>query len=114
MSRQLTFKTMGGDTVSVPIRGKHYIQPRGYVDHPGTGPKGETCKTCQHAIKFRRWYKCDLARYKWTGGKTSDILATAPACKRWRKKNRLGLTDATVMTEKEFLELIANTNGPQS
>lgn len=104
--RQLTFKTLGGDIVTTHQRGKHYVQPRGYADHPGTGPAGETCKTCQHCIQFRRWNKCDKARYRWTGGRRSDILAGAPACRQWQKKNRLGLTNATVMTEKEFLALI--------
>lgn len=110
--KQLTFKTMGGETVSYPMRGKHYVQPRGYAYHPGTGPAGETCKTCQHCIKFRRWFKCDKARWKWTGGKGTDILANAPACKLWQKKNRLGLTNATVLTEKEFLSLVESiSNG---
>lgn len=110
--RQLTFKTMGGETVSYPVRGKHYIQPAGYADHPGTGPAGEFCRSCQHRIQFRRWNKCDLARGKWTGGRASDILASAPACKFWKKKNRLGLTNATVLGEKEFLAMIKNiSNG---
>src|SRR5207344_834274 len=72
--KQLSFKTMGGETVSHPVRGKHYVQPRGYAHHPGTGPAGETCRSCQHRIQFRRWNKCDLARGKWTGGRASDIL----------------------------------------
>lgn len=110
--KQLTFKTMGGETVSHPVRGKHYCQPRGYAYFPGTGPKGETCRTCQHCISFRRWNKCDKSRLKWTGGRASDILARAPACKFWEKKNRLGLTNATVMTEKEFLSLIASVTNP--
>lgn len=110
--KQLTFKTMGGEIVTVAQRGKHYVHPRGYAHYPGTGPVGETCKTCQHCIKFRRWNKCDKSRYRWTGGRASDILASAAACKFWQKKNRLGLTNATIMTEKEFLALVKSVTNP--
>lgn len=83
MPEQLTFVTVGGEAVTVRPRGKHYVEPRGYAYFPGTGPAGETCKTCQFVVKFRRWHKCDKARAKWTGGRGSDVLATAPACKYW-------------------------------
>lgn len=85
---QLTFTTMGGDTVTVKARGKHYIQPRGYADHPGTGPKDETCGSClHHVIKCmgKRYHKCELAERKWTGGRASDILVRAAACSKWEK-----------------------------
>ena len=81
-SGQLTFTTMGGDTVTVPKRGKHYIEPRGYYYHPGTGPAGETCGSCQH-ITGTRYKKCELNRARWTHGRGSDILVRAPACKYW-------------------------------
>lgn len=48
---QLTFTTMGGETVTVKARGKHYVAPRGGADRPGTGPAGETCGTCQHNVR---------------------------------------------------------------
>lgn len=81
MSRQLTFTTIGGEVVSAPERGKHYIQPRGYAYHPGTGPEGETCGSCKHDVPGRRWHKCGLR----TGGRGSDILARSPACKYWER-----------------------------
>ena len=87
-SGQLTFQTMGGDTVVVPVRGKHYVQPRGYVSMPGTGPAGETCKTCQHIVRMvraRAYLKCDLNRARWTHGGASDIRANSPACNRWEQ-----------------------------
>jgi len=87
MVEQLTFKTMGGDTVTVPKRGKHYIQPKGYAARPGGGPDGETCKTCQHYTRRRfngRPYpKCALTERAWTNSRGSDILASAPACQLW-------------------------------
>lgn len=83
-SGQLTFTTMGGETVTVPKRGKHYVQPRGYFYHPGTGPADETCGSCKH-ICGRRYKKCVLNRARWTHGRGSDILAGSPACKYWEK-----------------------------
>jgi hypothetical protein len=81
------FSTIGGETVVVPKRGKHYIQPRGYAAMPGTGPEGETCGTCEFKSKRRRWLKCDheFARRKHTHGRGSDILAGSPACKYWAR-----------------------------
>jgi hypothetical protein len=86
--KQLTFTTMGGETVTVPLRGKHYVQPKGYAAPPGTGPAGETCKTCQHLVynqMAKSYPKCDLNRARWTGGRGSDILVKAPACRLWEK-----------------------------
>jgi hypothetical protein len=88
-SGQLTFETMGGDTVIVPVRGKHYIEPRGYAHHPGTGPVGETCSTCTHDVVFHhKYHKCDLNRRAWTHGRGSDILARSPACSKWQAELR--------------------------
>jgi len=82
---QLTFTTIGGETVTAQPRGKHYVQPRGYFQSPGTGPFGETCGSCKHISKDRRWAKCELARAKWTGGRGTDVLVRAPACYSWEK-----------------------------
>lgn len=81
---QLTFATMGGDSVTVKARGRHYVQPRGYAAAPGTGPAGETCGSCRHIWRSRRFRKCELNRACWTHGPRSDILARAPACQRWQ------------------------------
>lgn len=85
--KQLTFTTLGGETVTVTPRGKHYVEPRGYAYFPGTGPKGETCGSCKSAIKFSRWWKCERSRTTWTGGRGTDILVRAPACKYWEANN---------------------------
>jgi hypothetical protein len=58
---QLTFQTMGGETVAVKARGKHYVEPRGGADRPGTGPAGET----------------------WTHGPKTDIRMRWPVCGKW-------------------------------
>ena len=63
--------------------------PNGYYAPPGTGPAGETCKSCKHSIGMRsysnkkRWYKCERADKKWTHGRGSDILIKSPACSGW-------------------------------
>lgn len=61
-------------------------QPKGYAAPPGTGPQGETCKTCKHIARIqcaKVYRKCGLMRANWTGGPGTDIKATAPACKLW-------------------------------
>lgn len=68
------------------VRGKHYVEPRGYAAMPGTGPEGKTCRDCAHYARVgtgsgKVFPKCRLARAKWTCGRGSDILARAPACK---------------------------------
>ena len=64
---------------------KRSTEQRGYADRPGTGPKGETCKTCAHIARFRKFRKCELTRAAWTHGPRTDILANAPACSKWAK-----------------------------
>lgn len=72
--------------------GKHKAPiPRGYAFPPGTGPEGETCKTCAHIVRkhlSKTYLKCGKAEYKWTGGGASDIRAGSKACKAWEAKNR--------------------------
>lgn len=61
-------------------------KPNGYAYFPGTGPAGETCKTCKHIYRNRlakTYLKCNLNQAKWTGGGGSDIRAKSPACKFW-------------------------------
>ena len=61
--------------------------PRGHVAPPGSGPKGETCRTCAHYT--RRHYhdyvhlKCGLNKANWTKGPGSDIRAKDAACRKW-------------------------------
>jgi hypothetical protein len=60
----------------------------GYADVPGTGPEGETCKTCDCLVLkdgySKRFYKCRLMARVWTGGKKTDVLVRSPACSQWR------------------------------
>ncbi len=58
-----------------------------YPAMPGTGPDGETCKTCRFS-HFRghgkRYWKCELV--KTTNGPGTDIRVGSPACHRWGGK----------------------------
>lgn len=63
---------------------------KGYSAPPGTGPSGETCKTCKHLYRNRMaktYLKCELMRSAWTGGAGTDVLASAPACRNWEAKS---------------------------
>jgi len=60
----------------------------GYAAPPGTGPAGETCKTCAHITHKRMakaYIKCGLMMAVWTGGPGTDIKAGSPACAKWEK-----------------------------
>ena len=60
--------------------------PRGHAWKPGTGPEGETCKTCEYYTVKRlggTYRKCWLMKDRWTGGPGTDIRASDPACKKW-------------------------------
>jgi hypothetical protein len=66
---------------------------RGYAAPPGTGPAGESCKTCAHYThghnsegRGRKWPKCGLMRQLWTHGPGTDIRAGSPACRKWEAK----------------------------
>jgi hypothetical protein len=63
--------------------------PNGYAARPGSGPLGETCKTCAHYCRVeggsKVFPKCGLMRLRWTHGAATDIRAKSPACKLWKK-----------------------------
>lgn len=62
----------------------------GYFMMPGTGPAGETCRTCKHySVSDRGKYrKCLRMERRWTHGPGTDILARAPACSGWESPNQ--------------------------
>jgi hypothetical protein len=53
----------------------------------GSGPSGETCKTCSHYTRVhyhdKVWRKCGLMKPYWTHGPGTDIKASWPACMFW-------------------------------
>ena len=55
---------------------------------PGTGPKGETCKTCKNLYRnelSKTYLKCQLMSRLWTGGGATDVRAGDPACAKWER-----------------------------
>lgn len=68
----------------------HVFRGRGYAATPGTGPQGETCRSCAHKLSVhsrsgaQSWLKCDLMQMSHGAG--TDIRAAAPACFRWESK----------------------------
>ncbi len=63
------------------------IPYKGHAARPGTGPEGETCRTCKHRTHnqsgARPYQKCALMRHCWTLGPGTDIRAKDPACRFW-------------------------------
>lgn len=90
-------KDMFGNEVTIEearrlLKAKAVPQKRGYAAPPGTGPVGETCKSC---INYRSvcggnksFPKCELMRSSWTHGYGTDILAKAPACREWQARTK--------------------------
>lgn len=62
-------------------------QAKGNAAPIGSGPQGETCRTCIHAYCFeyaKRYWKCRLV--KATGGPATDIRLKWAACSQWKAK----------------------------
>ena len=82
-----SYTTQDGRAVEAPKRGKHYVEPRGGADRPGTGPAGETCGSCKHLERTGRsgkcFPKCALTRACWTHGPKTDIRIRWAACSKW-------------------------------
>ena len=55
----------------------------------GSGPKGETCRTCQYATRIggysKTFYKCGRTRESWTSSERTDIKLRWPACSEWSR-----------------------------
>lgn len=52
----------------------------------GTGPAGETCRTCKHLARIQyanTYLKCGKMRAVWTGGAGTDVRAGWAACREW-------------------------------
>lgn len=63
---------------------------KGYGGIPGTGPAGETCRSCQNCVSVghhdKTYSKCLLIKHVWTHGPGTDILQKTAACSRWVRK----------------------------
>jgi hypothetical protein len=74
--------------VPAPDAKRKPTQRKGYRGRPGTGPAGETCGTCKHLCRFKKYSKCGLMHRLWTNGLGTDILQKSPACNFWQKYER--------------------------
>lgn len=62
----------------------------GHAAPPGTGPTGESCKTCRFycRVKYhdKTWLKCGLQEHRWSHCGATDIRASDPACRCWEAR----------------------------
>ena len=70
------------------LKARRLSKKHGHAAMPGTGPAGETCKSCANLVRKhmgKTYIKCGLMRAYWTGGYGTDVRVADPACRRWEK-----------------------------
>ena len=70
----------------LPESARRRVKLGGHAAIPGSGPAGETCGSCSHAVckvLAKRYWKCGLAKARWTGGGGTDVRLRDPACEKW-------------------------------
>lgn len=82
----MTAKADQGELFSKP-RKNTILKGDGYAGSPGTGPAGETCKTCaqlrrMEITRAKAVHKCGLCKASWKP--STDIVLHAPACTFWQ------------------------------
>lgn len=87
---------------------------KGYAAVPGTGPSGQTCKTCANYAhnrgsegRSKPYPKCWLLVKFWTNGPGTDIKAKAPACKHWVARIG-GKTFSQIAAEEQYEKVMEN------
>lgn len=84
----------GAQTSEPKAKGKRSYAARGFAARPGTGPAGETCRSCNHSVQVaagnRVVWKCGLCRAGWSKSPRTDIRINADACELWEKAKALG------------------------
>lgn len=87
-----------GQAVAEPVKNP----VKGYPRPPGTGPAGQTCKTCQFLCRLKPhrkvYLKCLMNERRWTNGPGSDIRAGSPACALWEKAEALTEAERTALS----------------
>lgn len=78
------------DLFGQPITEAKPVHHHGHPTRPGTGPKGETCGTCEHRVHVKSgrhtYQKCRLIRANWSHGPGTDIKKKDAACALWAQK----------------------------
>lgn len=67
-----------GDEIREPVK----TRVKGYASRPGSGPAGETCRSCARKSRVTGYWKCSLL--KPTAGPGTDIRLKSPACAYWK------------------------------
>lgn len=67
------------------------LSKSGHAMPPGTGPFGETRRSCQHLARNqmhsgKTFMKCALRRANWTSGYETDVRARDAACSKWEAR----------------------------
>jgi hypothetical protein len=94
--RQLDLVELAGGPMLTPQQRADMTRktprPKGHIAPPGSGPNGETCKSCEHYTIAHRgngtFRKCGLNEANWTKGPGSDIRASDPACRLWAAEKK--------------------------
>lgn len=78
----------------MPIQKKRDYSAKGFPARPGSGPAGETCRSCANCVRCpyhgKNYYKCAILRHRWTSGPGTDIKLKSPACEWWKAKAESG------------------------
>ncbi len=73
------------DNEHTPIFDKYKGRHNAHPAKPGTGPDGETCKTCRYRLSLdyhdTMYFKCELANI--THGPGTDLRLKDEACEMW-------------------------------
>lgn len=82
-------ETKQPEPVAPGVKTRRKTVPKGYAAPPGSGPDGETCRSCRHYAHkgggAKSYPACGLMASSWTNGPGTDIKAKSPACRRWEK-----------------------------
>lgn len=74
------------------LKARRLSNKRGHAAAPGSGPAGETCKTCGHLVRIKMsgsYLKCGVMEIYWTGGPGTDVRAGDAACRRWEATTKV-------------------------
>ena len=70
-------------------RAQRTREDRAHAAPPGTGPLGETCRSCRFYRRVmsntRVYRKCGIIKAEWTHGPGTDIRAHDAACRHWER-----------------------------